>query len=80
MYIKKEDHGYFMGFFSSLDEKIQQNLMSNLREPGGERSGVAVLISEDTDHSIFNVPSIKQSELITRTMIRKAYKTVKEGK
>jgi hypothetical protein len=80
MYIKTEDHTYFMGLFNSLDEKGQQKLLSNLQKAGGERSGADVSKIRVVDDSIYNVQAVDPSELITRTMIKKAYKAAKEGK
>jgi hypothetical protein len=80
MYIKKEDHIYFTGLFNSLDEKGQQKLLSNLQKAGGERSGSDVSKIKIFDDSIHDVQAIDPSEIITRTMIKKAYKATKEGK
>lgn len=80
MYINKEDHTYFMGLFNSLDEKGQQKLLTNLQKAGEEKSGADVSKIKVIDDSIYDVQAIDPSELITRTMIKKAYKAAKEGK
>lgn len=80
MFIKKEDHNYFMGFFNSIDEKGKQKLLCNLQKAGGKRSGTDVSKIKVIDDSIYNVQAIDPAELITRTMIKKAHKAAKEGK
>jgi hypothetical protein len=79
MYIKKEDHSYFMGLFNSLDEAKQQTFMNNLKKTGSERVGEDVSKIKVVDDSIYDVQAIDPSEMITRTMIKKAFKIAKEG-
>lgn len=79
MFIKKEDHNYFMGLFNSFDEKGQQKLLNDLQKASGERSGADVSKIKVIDDSNYNVQAIDPAELITRTMIKKAYKVAKEG-
>lgn len=80
MYINKEDHSYFMGLFNNLDEKSQEKLLNSLLKAGIERSGADVSRIKVIDDSIYDIQAIDVSELITRTMIKKAYKSAKERK
>jgi hypothetical protein len=80
MYLKKEDHAYFMGLFNGLSEKGQQKLLETLRMASGERSGADISKIKVIDDAIYDVQAIDPSELITRTMVKKAYKAAKEGK
>jgi hypothetical protein len=80
MFIKKQDHDYFIGLFNSLDEKGQQRFLNQLRMLGRDKSGTDITKIKVIDDSIYDVQAIDSSEIITRTLIKKAYKTIKEGK
>lgn len=78
--MKKEDHNYFTGLFNTLGEKGQQKLLSNLQKAGEERPGADVSKIRVIDDNIYDVQATDPSELITRTMIKNAYKAAREGK
>jgi len=80
MYIKKEDHHYLMGLFNSLDDVRQQRFINQLIKVGSEKVGADITKIKIFDDSIYNVQAIDPSEMITRTMIKKVYRAVKEGK
>ena len=79
MYIKKEDYEYFMGLFKSLDEAGQEKLVNRLRKAGSEKVGTGISKIKIYDDSIHDVQAIDPSEIITRTMIKKTYKSIKGG-
>ena len=81
MYIKKEDFGYFEGLYKSLDEARRKRLLDILLKAGSKRIGEDISKIQVVDDSIYDEKGIEQGEMITRTMIKKAYKEAKgEGK
>ncbi len=79
MYIKKEDHDYLTTLFQDLNEGQVHNLMNRLLAAAKEKSGGDFSKIKIFDDSIRDVQAIDPAEIITRTMIKKAYKVVKEG-
>ena len=77
MYINKEDHEYFMGLLKSLDEAGQEKLVNQLRKAASDKVGADISKIKVYDDSIFDVQAIDPSEIVTRTMIKKAYKEIK---
>jgi uncharacterized protein YnzC (UPF0291/DUF896 family) len=84
MYIKKEDYRYFMGLFKSLDEAVREKFVKQIRKAGKEKVGTDISKIKVIDDSIYDVQAVDPTEIITRTMIKKAYKAIcnpkKEGK
>ena len=80
MYIKKEDHEYLMTLINSVNEHDMHDFLDRLLAAGKEKSGVEVFKIKVIDDSISDVQAIDPSQLITRTMIKKAYEAIKEGK
>ena len=78
MYIKKEDHGYFMGLFESLSEADKQKFLVVLGKTGEGRNGVAILRLRLSEYDSSDRQAIDLKEVITRTLLKKAYKSVKE--
>jgi len=78
MYIKKEDFAYFEGLLKNLDEAGQGKFANLLRKAGSEKAGAEITKIKVIDDSIYDVQGIDPSDIITRTMIKKAYKAVKE--
>lgn len=79
MYIKKEDFNYLEGLCKGLDEAKRKRLLGILIKEGSRRSGEDVSKIKIIGDEIFDVQGIDPSEMITRTMIKKAYREVKEG-
>jgi len=80
MYIKKEDFSYFEGLCKSLDEAKRKRFLEVLLKEGSKRSGEDIISKiKIVGEEIFDVQGIEPGEFITRTMIKKAYKTAKEG-
>ena len=78
MYIMKKDFAYFEGLHKSLDTGKQQKFMGVLLKTSSKKAGEDVGKIQIIDDSIFDERGIEPHELITRTMIKKAYKTAKE--
>ena len=79
MYIKKEDFQYFEGLCKNMDETMEKKFLNALHKAGCKRIGEDVAKIQVVDDDILNEQGIEPKEMITRTMIQKAYKTVKEG-
>ncbi len=74
MFIKKEDFNYFEGLYKGLDDLQQKKFLSELLKAGVKRSGESIAKIQLVGDEIFNERGIDPSEMITRTMIKKAYK------
>jgi len=80
MYIKKEDFSYLEGLSKTLDEQKQKIFVTALTKAAGTRSGEEVIKRiHVVGDEIFDEMGIDPKEFITRTMIKKAYRAVKEG-
>ncbi len=79
MYIKKEDFQYFEGLCKNMDETTQKKFLNALRKAGCKRIGEDITKIQVVDDDILNVQGIEANEMITRTMIKKAYKAAKDG-
>lgn len=80
MYIKKEDFSYFEGLYKSLDEEKQKKFLSLLvktvsKSTGSPDIGKIQVVGDE----IFDSKGIEPGEFVTRTSIKKAYKSAKEG-
>jgi len=80
MYIKKEDFGYFEGLYKSLDEARRKKFLDILLKAGSKKIGEDISKIQVVDDSIYDEKGIEQGEMITRTMIKKAYKEAKGDK
>jgi hypothetical protein len=69
-----------MGLCESLDEPVQEKFINQVRKAGSEKAGTDVTIFGVIDDSIYNVQATDSIEIFTRTMIKKAYKAIKEDK
>ena len=76
MYIKKEDHKYFMGLFESLHESAKEKFLVVLEKTGDGRNGVAILRLRLSEYDSTDRQAIDTKEIIARSMLRKAYKIV----
>ena len=79
MYIKQEDFKYLEGLYNSLDEAQRKTFLNILLKAGSKRIGSDISRIQIVGEEIFNEQSIEPKEMITRTMIKKAYKAAKEG-
>lgn len=79
MYIKKEDFSYFETLYKSLDEVKRKRFLEILLKAGSKRAGEDIGKIKIIGDEIFNVQGIEPVEMITRTMVKKAYKEAKEG-
>ena len=81
MYIKENDFKYFDGLYKNLDEEKRKTFLKLLLKAGGQRSGEEEIRKiQVVGDEIFDVQAVAPEEFITRTMIKKAYKTAKEVK
>lgn len=80
MYIKNEDFNYLKNLLDTLDEAGKKRFMGALLKTGSERVGEEVKKIKVVDEGIFDKQGVERNEFITRTMIKKAYRQVKEGK
>jgi hypothetical protein len=80
MYIKKEDFGYFEGLYKSLDEARRKRFLDILLKAGSKKIGEDISRIQVVDDSIYDERGVEPGEMVTRTMIKKAYKEAKEGK
>lgn len=78
MFIKKEDFSYFEGLYKELDEVKRKKFLAALLKAGIKRSGENVSKIQVLSDEIFDERGVDPSEMITSTIIKKAYKTAKE--
>jgi hypothetical protein len=78
MYIKREDFNYSEGFGKNHEEVKRKRLAVNpatvYREEEGADVSKILIIGDE----IFDAKGIDHGEIVTRTVIKKAYKTKKE--
>lgn len=79
MYIMKDDFHYLERLYRSLDEATKKKFMEALFKDAKKRAGEEVSKINVVDDSIFDSKGIEQHEIITRTMIKKAYMEAKGG-
>ncbi len=78
MFIKKEDCKYFETLSKNLDEARRKKFLDILIKEGTKKTGEDISKVKVVGDEIFDVRGIDSKEFITRTMIKKAYKTAKE--
>ena len=79
MYIKKEDFSYLEGLYRTLQEDKRKRFLDILLKTLGKKAGEDISKIKIIGDEIFDVQGIEPSEIITRTLIKKAYKEAKEG-
>jgi len=79
MYIKKEDFSYFEGLYKSLEGETAKRFLEILLKAGSKRIWEDVSKIQVIDDSIYDERAIEPEEMVTRTMIKKAYKEAKGG-
>lgn len=78
MYIMKKDFGYFENLYKSLDEVRRKKFMDILQKSGSKRMGEEISKIQIVGDEIFDQRGIEPNEMLTRTLIKKAYKGAKE--
>lgn len=78
MYIKKEDFNYFDSLYRELGEEKRKKFSETLLKSGKDRMGEDISKIQILDGEMFNEQGLEPKEIITRTMIKKAYKAAKE--
>ena len=81
MYIKEQDFKYFENLSKELDEKKRERFKELLVEACSEKTGKRDIGKIKVINAIFLIQNeIDNCEIVTRTMIKKAYKTAKKEK
>jgi len=80
MYIKKEDFNYVETLYKTLDETERKKFLNILTKEGSKKTGEDVSSIQVVGDEIFDERGIEPHEMITRTMVKKAYKAAKEDK
>ncbi len=80
MYIRRQDLDYFDRLFSSLDAEEKKLFLDLLRKAGSEKSGVEISKIRIIYDPMLKSPPVEQSEIMTRAMIKKAYREIKSNK
>lgn len=80
MHITQKDYNYFDQLLNGLGEAEQRKFLALLKKAGSDRAGIDITKIRIVDDSILDKQAIKPQEMITRTMIKKAFKAVKERK
>ncbi|MBA4391732.1 MAG: hypothetical protein C0399_12465 [Syntrophus sp. (in: bacteria)] len=78
MYIKKEDYSYFETLCKSLDEAGRKGFLEILLKTAGKKAGTDISKIQVVGDEIYDVRGIEEGQMLTRTMIKKAYKAAKE--
>lgn len=78
MFIKKEDFGYIETLYKGLDEINRKRFLDILLKSAGKKAGVEISKIQVVGDEIHDVRGIEEGEMITRTMIKKAYRAAKE--
>ncbi len=79
MYIRRKDLEYFYSLLRSLDEEKKKRLAEILRKDCEKRSGkeeISEVIA--VDERTIELEEIEPEELLTRTLIKKALKAVRD--
>jgi hypothetical protein len=80
MYIKEQDYRYFENLSKEFDEKKKEKFMKLIREVAKKKTGKDVEKIKIIDDKFLMAQSIEDNEILTKTMIKKAYKLLKEEK
>lgn len=80
MFIKQEDYNYFTGLYESLDEAGKKKFLELIKKTGSDRAGADITKIRIVVDDILDSRAVNPEDLITRTMIKKAYKAAKEGR
>lgn len=78
MYIKKEDFGYLETLYKGIDGVNKKKFLDILLKSAGKKSGAEISNIKVVGDEIFDERGIEEGEMITRTMIKRAYKEAKE--
>lgn len=78
MYIKKEDFGYFETLRKGLNEVEKKRFLDILLKSASKKLGAEISKIQVVGEEIHDVKGIEGGEMITRTMIKKAFKVAKE--
>lgn len=78
MYINKEDYMYFEGLSKGLDEGKRKRFLEILLKAAGKKAGTDISKIEVVGDEIYDVRGIGEGQMLTRTIIKKAYKAAKE--
>jgi len=80
MYISQSDYDYFEQLLNGLGEAEQLKFLALLKQAGSDQAGEDIAMIRVVDEILPDKQGIEPQEMITVTMIKKAYKATKEGK
>ena len=78
MFIKEEDFAYLEDLNKGLDEAGKKRFMDIFRKFIVNRAGEEVKKIQVVGDDIFDILAIERDQFVTRTMIKKAFKSAKE--
>ena len=79
MFIKRNDYEYVVKLYESLDEETQKQFLSSFLKAVGARAGEDLRQAiRGVTEQIVNEQAIESKQWVTRTMIQKVYKEVKD--
>jgi len=76
--ISKKDYYYFKVLYGSFDQTNRQKFLEALRNIGNKKAGTEISKIQIIDDTMLDQSAISPNKMITRGMIRIAYKTIKE--
>jgi hypothetical protein len=76
----KSDYSYFEVLYGHLDQVKRLKFLKLLKAVASEKAGIEITQIRIIDESILNKKAVAQSEIITRTMIKKTYISARDGK
>lgn len=80
MFIKNEDFDYLKKLMEGMNEERKKRLMETLVKMVGKRICAEVGKIKVVGDDIYDRQGVDPKDFITRTMIKKAFKEVKDGK
>lgn len=80
MFIKNEDFDYLKKLMEGMNEERKKRLMETLVKMGGKRICAEVGKIKVVGDDIYDRQGVDPKDFITRTMIKKAFKEVKNDK
>lgn len=80
MYIKQEDFNYMEGLYRTLEGENRKRFLDLIVKHQTEKAGEFADKVKVVGGDIFDKQAIDPKEFITRTAIKKAYKTVRGDK
>ncbi len=77
MYIRKEDFNYFKSLHNGLDEVKRRKFLEIIEREASNKMGGYISKIQVVGNEIYDERGFEPGEMITRTMIKKAYKQLR---